>query len=323
MKLGYRDRVIILVSLVVIIIGVGIFVFIKPKWQKLNQNKQNLANAENEWNMKMLDFDKINVRRDNINKKYVEAGKIADEFTDEMTSVELEEFLQAQFVNNDKFKEDEVEIKQSFSTSDEQSASLNYYYLTPNIVTYPLFEAADLDGSLANAAKQIMRESDVLSSRATQSVGSGQSSFTLLINREDTMALLDSVKDYAAAHKDAMLINSVTIKDYDFNKNVEEEEGAAKQPAQQEEPAEGEGAEGEGAEGEGDDNAAANTDEQKTRVILKVQKDGNNANVKKDYTEVTITYTAYYMQEPTQPSVGPEYDKTIWDGDAWRTAVVE
>ena len=42
MKLGYRDRVVLIIAIIVVILGIGIFVFIKPKWESLNENKERL-----------------------------------------------------------------------------------------------------------------------------------------------------------------------------------------------------------------------------------------------------------------------------------------
>lgn len=295
MKFGYRDRIILLIVLVVIILGVGIFLFIKPKWETLNTNKATLETTQADWDTKLLEFDRIPVRQESINKKYQKSTEIVKEFTDSMSSIELEEFLQKNFINIDKFKEDEVELRDSFTVSNEKTTTMNYYYLTPNIVTYPLYEYADLDGSLAKAAEKIMHDSNVLSSRTSQTVAAGTSNFTLLINREDVLSLLDAVSAYATKNKDAMLIKSVEIKDYDFNK--EEEEADNNQQVDEDGNPVG---------------GAQKPDETK-------KKDYEKAN----YTEVTINYEVYYMQAPTKPDVGPSYDKTIWDGNEWRNAVAE
>lgn len=293
MKLGYRDRIIILVVLVVVILGLGIFLFIKPKWETLNANKETLANLETEWDAKMLEFDRIPARQDIIKQRYQEGLQLSTEFTDEMSAVELDKFLRDQFINTPKNIEDEVKVKDTFAITELGTSPLNYYYYMPNIVTYPLYEYADLDGSLALEAAKELLESNILSARTSQTVGSSSATIKLLINREDTMAILDAVNEYAVKNKDAMLIESVQLKSADFNENVEMEEGA--------EP-----------EYDEDGNLINEGEEAQTA-------DGS----KKGYTEVSIVYRAYYMQEPTEPDVGPAYDKTIWDGDGWRTAVAE
>lgn len=298
MKLGYRDRVVLIVAIVIVILGIGIFVFIKPKWEKLNENKETLENLENEWEAKLIDFDRIPKKQDTINKRYEESLKIAEEFTPEMDAVELEKFFQEQFVNNEKFTNDQVTVKQSVSVTDETAQTIGYYYYIPNIMTYPLVQMADLDGSLALDTAARLLESNVLSARSPQSIGTGTETLTLLINKEDTMALIDSVKEYADSHKDAMMISSISLREYDFNVNAEAGEGAPAEPQLDE---------------EGNPIPAA------PAANAEVNEDG----IKPGYTEVTFIYKALYMQEPTKPDVGPKYDKTIWDGNEWRNAVAE
>ena len=162
---------------------------------------------------------------------------------------------------------------------------MNYYYYTPSIVTYPLYEYADMDGSLAEAAAEKRKASDVLSARGNQTVGVGTANFTIQINREDTMALLDAVRAYAVDHSDAMLIRSVSLAQYSFNTTP-------------------------GAE-------TTTTEEGEEQTAETTQTDLKKG-VREGYTDVTINYEVYYMQEPTEPDVGPEYDKTIWDGKDWK-----
>ena len=297
MKLGYRDRVVLMVAIIIVILGIGIFVFIKPKWEALNSNKQTLETVQEEWDAKLIDFDRIPKKQDTINKRYEEGLKVSEEFTDEMDSVALDKFFQEQFGNVEQNKTDEVTVRQALSVTDETPQTIGYYYYVPNIVVYPLYEVADLDGSLAQEAAQKLLESNILSARTAQSISTGSNTFTVRINKDDIMAMLDAVKAYADAHKDAMMITSVSFKEYDFNVNVVGEEGEA-EPQLDEEG-------------------------NPLPVIPSTMETTDNTDIVPGYTDVTIIFKTLYMQEPTKPDVGPKYDKTIWDGNEWRTAVVE
>lgn len=294
MKFGYRDRIILMVVLIVVILGVGIFAMIKPKWETLSANKAALESAKTDWDAQLLEFTRIPARQANIKKRYEEGAKTATEFTDEMTALELEEFLQEKFLNIETFKNNEVEMKETLKVTEQAATPLSYYYYIPNIVTYPLYEYADLDGSLAQEAAEKLLESNILAARTTQSVGSSQSSFTVRIQKEDLMSLLDAVKSYAESNHDAMMISSVEIAEYDFNANIE-----------------------------GDEEVVAELDEEGNPIPAAPTANAGvkKVNVKKNFTDVTITYNVYYMQEPKEPDVGPVYDETIWDGDEWRNPV--
>ncbi len=291
MKLGYRDRIILLIVLVVVIFGIGIFVFIKPQWEDLSKNKDALKKAENDWNTQLAQFDDINVIRQNINTRYEEALKISEGFTDEMDSVELDKFLQDTFMNTATHKKNGVSLITSLTVSNETTSQMSYYYYTPDVVTYPLYEYADFDGSLALAALEKRFESIVLAARGAQTVGNGSSQLTLLIPRKDTMDLINAVHDYAVKNNDALLIQSISISDYAElnNKPIERD-----------------------AEGNLVNPPPYNPDDKKAVDPAKI-----------GYSEVVFDFQVYYMQEPTKPDVGSEYDKTIWDTNKWETYVSE
>lgn len=303
MKFGYRDRIVLLIVVIVVIFGVGIFAVIRPTWEKLNTNKEIKKNLEGEWSQKLHEFSMIPKRQEIINQKYDAGTKLAAEFTDEMDSVELGKFLQEKFINIDKFREDEVTVVESVQLGDKSTASLNYYYFTPSIITYPLYEYADLDGSLAAAAEEKMKESTLLGARSAQTVGSSSSTVSLSINREDTMALLDAINQYAKDHKDTMMISSVSLKDANFNEKYLEGD---EQPQQQAAPAEPE------LDDEGNPIEAQ-------PVQQNDDDDEIPDDIKPGYTDVTITYRAYYVQAPTKPDVGAPYDEKIWEGKEWRS----
>ena len=320
MKFGYRDRIILLIACVIIIFCIGIFVFIKPKWETLNKNQEELVKLQESWNQTLSQFKSIPARQQTILDKYEEGKKIAAEFTNEMNSVDLDKFLQEKFLNTETNIADRVEAKGSVAFSEQSTSTINYYYYTPSVVTYPLYEAADMDGSLAKAAYEKRKESEVLSKRTAQSVGSGKSTLTLHTTRQDLMKLLKAVHEYAVNNKDAMIINSVSISDYTFGLNpgevLEISEEITKDEDGNIQPAEMKVVKATSS----NPDAAQSGDTGNTDAGTTTK---NNDKDKKEvtdpgFTDVTIQYDVYYMQEPMKPNVGDEYDETIWDGDGWR-----
>jgi hypothetical protein len=288
-----------MVVIVLVIFGVGVFGFIKPMRDKMKKAEQQLATAQSDWDMQLREFDRIDPIQKKIERKHKEGTEFAEKFTDEMTDVELDEFLRNEFINTEDMVEDEAKVRNAVTLNADTTSSVSYYYYTPNIVTYPLFEYADMDGSLADAIAAKMHDSDVLSKRAPQTVGAATASLVIQMKKENLMNLLDRVDQYAKSHNDAMMITSVTIEDFEFNKDYGEEEGAAKNQPQLDE------------EGNPIENAAPNNDE------------NADDETRKDYSNVTINYKALYVQEPTKPELGDKYDPTIWDGNEWKDVVFE
>ncbi len=303
MKFGYRDRIILLIVVIVLILAIGIFVFIRPKVEALNTNKTIRDNLQSEWNVKLNEFKLIPKRQEIIRTKYEEGKKLAVNFTDEMNSVELGKFIRDKFINIEKFNEDEVRVIETAELGEKATSSMSYYFHTPSIITYPLYEYADLDGSLAKAAEEKMKESNLFKARAAQTVGSSTAKITLDINRENAMALIDAVNQYAKDNKDTMLIDSITLKEAEFNEAYLKEEEDAEQPAQPEQPEVDE-------EGNPIEQPANNNEDDEDNIP---------DDVKPGWTTVSIQYRVFYVQEPTEPEVGPPYDETIWEGEEWKS----
>jgi len=293
MKFGYRDRIILLIACVVIIFGIGIFVFIKPKYEDMQADKKARDDAENTWNAQLLEFDGIEAKQKYIQDRYQDALKMADNFTPEMDATELDQFFQEKFFNNPNldYKKNGTKLDASLSVTDEGSSTIGFYYYTPSILTYPLYEYADLDGSLAKAAQEKLEYSDMVSARQAQTAGSGTASFTLYINKKDAFDFIDGIHKYAEDNKDTMIINSVSFSDYDFNGPALERNDDGE------------------ITGERPENLPEKYDAFSDEEL--------------GYTDVSVSYTVYYMQEPTQPDVGEKYDKTVWDGDEWRNFKLE
>lgn len=296
MKFGYRDRIILLVVCVIIIFVIGIFAFIKPKYEDLTKNKQKRETLQNQWEVQLNDFKNINTRQGKIEENFKKATEIADNFTDEMDSVSFDQYLQKTFMNTEDGdiphivkKEDSEETERTMklhtalSVSDQSAGAIAYYYYTPSVITYPLYEYADMDGSLAAATDEKLKESQVLSQRGSESVGMGTANFTLRIKRDQVMDLFDYVHKYAVDKKDTMLIRSVSFSDYKFKGTALDDTAAATKP---------------------------NTPSTST---------GEDEKKEEGYADVNIVYEVYYMQEPKKPDLGPSYDEKVWEGDTWRT----
>jgi hypothetical protein len=280
-----------MIVIIVVLLGLGIFVLIKPAWEKLNAAKLERDQLKSTWEAKLNEFDNIPLRQQAIETRYQKGCDLAENFLPEMDAVEFEKYMQDTFINTEKFKEDGVELLENLSLTNAGTASLSYYYYTPSIVTYPLYEVADLDGSLAAATSEKLAESKLYAARSTQTVGGNDIQLKLRINREDIMSLIDTVKDYAKAKtNNMMIIDSITFENYGFSEEYVDQKDE---------------------DGNVIKEAAVKLDEK------------NQDTVDPGYTEVTITYHAYFIQEPTKPDVGPSYDRGIWDGDEWRIAVAE
>ena len=80
MKLTYRDRIILLVALTVLILVGGFFALIKPKLSDIKTSKAERTKVNKEWNEKQEIIAKIKPLQNAINDVYDEATDLANDF---------------------------------------------------------------------------------------------------------------------------------------------------------------------------------------------------------------------------------------------------
>jgi len=90
----------------------------------------------------------------------------------------------------------------------------------PNVLTYSLLEAADVNGDYAAEVAEVMKENTVLSARQTADVLTFPVTMTAVGTKENLMTFLDKIAD----DKNAILVEAVDIADYKFYGGLELDE---------------------------------------------------------------------------------------------------
>ena len=93
-NLSYRDRIIIMVVLIIMIIVMGIFLLIKPKIKTIAESQVDYIAAvsqKNEYDSMIGQIDSIDKR---VKTKYDEAVEMAEKFQGEKCSYEADQFIQ-------------------------------------------------------------------------------------------------------------------------------------------------------------------------------------------------------------------------------------
>lgn len=214
MKLSYRDRIILIFVSMIAITLIGIFLGIKPLSKEIKANKAELQKQEKAMAEVQKEIDKIPGLEKDIDELYKSSVLIAQKFTEPREPSELDKFLQPTI------DADLLEVNSMFAPGEAGVVNLDYYYVTPNILTYPLAEAADLDGSLSKEAAEKMLKTIVLSSRTVEGVVGSTVQFDFRAKKENIMKFIDDVK----AFDETIIIKSVVIDDYTFGAESENPE---------------------------------------------------------------------------------------------------
>ncbi len=225
MEMSYRDKVILIVLFILIILVGGFFALIKPKYEKWQDNTDKYETTKTEWDGIEQKLKAIEPLKKGITETYEEAKKTAKIFENtafvtanktycnEKTSYEIDQYLQPAI--------DAAELEvTSMGISNVAAKTMNYYYYTPNVLTYSLLEAADINGNYAQDIAELLYDSIVLSERETVEV-MGE---TIELNVQCTKAQLMTFLEAIDSDNNAVLIESVSIADYQFLGGLETEQ---------------------------------------------------------------------------------------------------
>lgn len=137
MKISKQERILIIVFLVAAIIGVGIFVFVLPNFNKIETNNKQLAAVESELQEINTHLDHAQTIDGEISQAYEDGKNLADTFFDDLTEYEADEIVRQFIASGTDITVDGLSIS-PFST---RTISISVF--KPTEVTYPLKEFAD------------------------------------------------------------------------------------------------------------------------------------------------------------------------------------
>lgn len=218
MKLNYRDRMILLGVLAVVIILVGIFALIRPKAQEIKTDNVKLQEVQTEWDGIEAKFNQIKPLQEAILSSYDESQKLCADFVDVSTidsTYELDQFMQP-YVDQCNLTVKTMDLGSTGTTT------LDYYYFAPSVLTSSMFDAADINGNYQTAIDSAMSESNSLSERTKETVVRTQYGILARGTREDIWAFMDEINNLNTA----ILIDTVNISDYTFGEEAQSTEGA-------------------------------------------------------------------------------------------------
>ncbi|MBE6901440.1 MAG: hypothetical protein E7478_03110 [Ruminococcaceae bacterium] len=197
MKLSKQERIGVLIIAVAIIIGLGIFFFIVPKFKEVGVNKALLESKQVEYQAAV---DKSNLKdglKNDVIAAYEEGRDLADMFFEEMTPYELDAEVRT-FLEYAK-KNDHNVVVESVNVSPASTATLSVSFFEESELTYELKTYA------TQGQQPTKEELDAEARRATlmsqlsqaQTVGASTATFTITaLNAEEIVAFIDYINAY-------------------------------------------------------------------------------------------------------------------------------
>ena len=93
MKISKQERILIVVFLVAAIIGVGVFVFVLPNFNKIGANNKQLATAKQEYSNVLSQLEHESTIDTEISQAYEEGKNLAETFYSDLTEYEADEIM--------------------------------------------------------------------------------------------------------------------------------------------------------------------------------------------------------------------------------------
>lgn len=216
-EMSYRDKMIILIISVIIILAVGFFALVRPKYNALVEDRDIYETTKTEWEGLEAKINQIPVLKDEITKSYNDSKKTAEMFVNEAFQSVNDTFdnVQANLILDQYIQPavDESELKVTdFTMGGVGAEELNYYYYTPDVVTYSLLESADVNGNYAKEVTDLLKVSNALSEQETAEVMTNTINLTVTGKKENLMTFLTKITE----DENAVRVTAVSIEDYTF-----------------------------------------------------------------------------------------------------------
>lgn len=140
MKLSYRDKVIFIVVIVLIVLAVGFFVFVKAKIQESKDIQANLEIKQEELDEVHAKIDTLEPLKAELKESVKEVNTLQGPFLDEQAEFEADQYIYNLLKDIPGIEFHSMEL------TGEQEGDLSAYFYYRNSLAYDLKMNADLSG---------------------------------------------------------------------------------------------------------------------------------------------------------------------------------
>ena len=222
--MSYRDKMVILVISIIVILVAGFFALIRPKYQALVADTSTYESTKTEWEGIEQKINAIPTLKDTITDTYNGSKKVAEQFVNDSFTDINENYRGEKFTYlfDQSVQEliDECELQViDFQIAGPGESGIPYVFKSPALSTYALIEYADVNGKYAEQVAKIREQADYVSGLGTVSVMNTDLSLRVRGTRENLMTFLDKIKE----NENAINVSSLAIQDFQFSGGTEVE----------------------------------------------------------------------------------------------------
>lgn len=218
MKLSYREKIGLLIFIVAIVIIIFIAWPIKLIRANIDSHTTERDGIKVKYDETKRLIAQIPTIENNIDKVYAESEGLSKEFTVHRENFEIDKFIQG-ILNEGKYTDggkNKMEINGDFTEENAVASELEFYYFVPNVVTYPILEAADTNDNLMESTDKELYDrvtnALIIEELEPQEVEIHNATINMRFTKDALFAFEDELKKLDTGIR----ITSVTIEDYRF-----------------------------------------------------------------------------------------------------------
>jgi hypothetical protein len=218
MKLSYREKIGLLVLIVAAVIIIFIAWPIKSIRTNIKEHEKAYEAVKTQYDDTQRLISQIPLIESNIMEVYDASKGLHEKFTVHRDNIDISKYFE-ELLNKEPYKkspQNALEITKSLSIADPVASGMEFYYYTPNVITYPILELADTNGNLMEKNDGVLYKKVVnavnMQTLKEQTVEVRTVSVPMRFTKEALLALEDELKK----NESGIRITSVTIGDYTF-----------------------------------------------------------------------------------------------------------
>lgn len=194
MKLSKQERIGALIILAIVILALGAFLLVKPKFEEVAATRATLETREKELaDAKQRQQQKAPLRMQ-IEQQYEEGQHMADMFFPELTAYDAHNAF-TDFIKQLDFPV----VVEEISVSEPDTETLNVSFFTPTEVSYALKTYVTQSRDMTEEERQARERIEALQSalNSQQTIGASKVEFTVTtLTLDDMLKFIDAVNDY-------------------------------------------------------------------------------------------------------------------------------
>jgi hypothetical protein len=221
MKLSYREKVGLLIVIVLAVIIVFIAWPIKTIKANIKSHTEEQAKVLVVYEDTMRKIDEIPVIEGNITKVYEDSKGLSAKFAEHRENIAFSKYFE-ELLNKEPYTKktngrNSLEIINKLEISDASTGEIPFYYYSPDVITYPILQAADTNGNLMETSDKVLYDKTQnalnMSTLEEQEIEVREVKIPMRFTKEALLALENELKDKETGAR----ITSVKIDDYTFN----------------------------------------------------------------------------------------------------------